>query len=237
MISVVICEDNELDRDLLREIINFILAGKNLEYNINLYASGQELVSAYKTHQFDILFLDIVMDGINGIETGRLIRETDNKVEIVYCTSSREFAIVSYDIHALGYLLKPYEIPKIEAVIDYYTHIHPEKNHAFIEIKIKHKLFIISYNDIIYIESDNKVVCIYVTKQNVIRIYSKLDAIEKRLSDDRFLRCHKSYLVNMQYISGMVNCDFILPDGQIIPIRKDGRKLIIKKYEEYLKKH
>ena len=226
MIKAAICEDSELDRDILKEIISFLLTDRGLEYNINSYTSGRELVAGYKNHPSDIIFLDILMDDIDGIETGRLIREMDDKVEIVYCTSSKDFAIAAYDVHAMGYLLKPYEILRIGAVIDYYVQKHPQKNHNFI---------IIPYKDIIHMESDNKVVYIHTTTQGAVKVYNKLDAFEQELSDGRFLRCHQSYLVNMQYVAGIVDSDFIMLDDQMIPIRKSGRKLIVKKYEDYLK--
>ncbi|MDE7052289.1 MAG: LytTR family transcriptional regulator DNA-binding domain-containing protein, partial [Lachnospiraceae bacterium] len=81
----------------------------------------------------------------------------------------------------------------------------------------------------------NKLVIIYTTTQGAVKVYSKLDAFEEELSDSRFLRCHQSYLVNMQYVAGIVDSDFIMIDDQMIPIRKSGRKLIVKKYEDYLK--
>ena len=235
MIKVAICEDSDLDRDILKEIISFLLADRGLGYDINPYSSGRELVSGYKNHPFDIIFLDILMDDIDGIETGRLIREMDDKVEIVYCTSSKDFAIAAYDVHAMGYLLKPYETLRIGAVIDYYVQKHPQKNHNFIEVKSNRKSLIIPYKDIIHMESDNKVVYIYTITRGAVKVYSKLDAFEEELSDSRFLRCHQSYLVNMQYVAGIVDSGFIMIDDQMIPIRKSGRKLIVKKYEDYLK--
>ncbi len=98
-----------------------------------------------------------------------------------------------------------------------------------------HKQHIIPYKNIIHMESDNKVVYIYTTTQGIVKVYNKLDAFENELADSRFLRCHQSYLVNMQYVVSVVDSDFIMIDDQMIPIRKSGRKLIVKKYEDYLK--
>lgn len=235
VIKAAICEDSELDRDMFKKIISFFLTDKGLVYDIVLYDNGRDLVLGHKNHPFDIIFLDILMDDIDGIETGKLIREMDNSVEIVYCTSSKEFAIDAYDVHAMAYLLKPYETLRIQAVVDYYLQKHPQNNRNFIEVKSKRKPLIISYKDIIYIESDNKVVYIYTTTQGAVKVYSKLDALENELSDNRFLRCHQSYLINLQYVIRVVDSDFIMTDDQIIPIRKSGRKLIVKKYEDYLK--
>ena len=143
MIKAAVCDDSELDRTMLEDIVSRLMSDRGLTYDIVTYVSGKELVSGYKNHPYDIIFLDILMEDIDGIETGRLIREMDDKVEIVYCTSSRDFAIAAYDVHAMGYLLKPYETEKIGAVIDYYVQKHPQKNHNYIEVKSRRKSLII----------------------------------------------------------------------------------------------
>jgi DNA-binding LytR/AlgR family response regulator len=120
-------------------------------------------------------------------------------------------------------------------VLDYYTQKHPQKNQKFIEVKSHRKSVIIPLKDILFMESDNKVVYIHTTTQGMIKVYSRLDMLEADVQDERFLRCHQSYFVNLQYVAGLVDSDFIMIDDSMIPIRKSGRKLIVKKYEEYLK--
>ena len=214
MIEVAVCEDSEIDRGMLEEIIGFLMTDRGLEYNMTPFSNGEGLVAGYKNHPFDLIFLDVMMNEIDGIETGKLIRQMDKNVEIVYCTSSSDFAIAAYEVHAMGY---------------------PQKNQNYIEVKSRRKSLIIPYKDIINMESDNKVVYIYTTTQGIVKVYNKLDVFEKELSDDRFLRCHQSYLVNMQYVAGLVDSDFIMINDKMIPIRKSGRKLIVKKYEEFFK--
>ena len=85
-------------------------------------------------------------------------------------------------------------------------------------------------------ESDNKVVNIYTTTQGPVKVYNRLNCFEEEMTDMRFLRCHQSYFVNMDYVAGIADSDFIMSDDSMIPIRKSGRKLIVKKYEDYLKK-
>lgn len=235
MIKVAICEDSDIDRDMLGEIVGFLMDDRGIDYQVDLYRNGEELVSCYKNKPYDLIFLDIMMNEIDGIETGKLIRGMDGSVEIVYCTSSSDFAIAAYEVHAMGYLVKPYEPGRIGAVIDYFIQKHPQKEKNYIEVKSKRKSIIIPYKDIIHLESDNKVVYIYTTTQGAVKVYNKLDTLEKELKDERFLRCHQSYLVNMQYVAGLVDSDFIMIDNRMIPIRKSGRKLIVKRYEDYLK--
>lgn len=237
MIKVAMCEDSKTDRELLQRIIEYLMKERGLTFQIETYESGESLVHGYSNHPCDLIFMDIIMGGMDGIEAGRKIRELDQKVEIVYCTSSEDFAIIAYEIHALGYLLKPFEPGRIGAVLDYYVQKHPQKNQNFIEVKSHRKSVIIPYKDIIFMESDNKVVYIHTTTQGDVKVYNRLDVLEEEIKDERFLRCHQSYFVNMQYVAGLVDSDFIMITDSMIPIRKSGRKLIVKRYEEYLKEN
>lgn len=237
MIKVAICEDSKMDRGILQRIIEFLMKERGILFKIAVYESGEELIEGYGNHPYDLIFLDIMMGGMDGIETGRRIREKDQKVEIVYCTSSKDFAIAAYEIHAMGYLLKPFEPGRIGAVVDYYIQKHPQQNQNFIEVKSHRKSVIIPFRDIIYMESDNKVVYIHTTTQGDVKVYNRLDVLEQEINDERFLRCHQSYFVNLQYVAGVVDSDFIMLNDCMIPIRKSGRKLIVKRYEEYLKEN
>lgn len=236
MIEVAICEDSRMDRELLYKIISVLMSDRGLEFRIDTYESGESLVTGYSNRPYDLIFLDILMGEINGMEAGKKIRELDQMVEIIYCTSSKDFAIAAYEIHSLGYLLKPYESAKIGALIDYYVQRHPQENQNFIQVKSKRKSVIIPYKDIIYMESDNKVVYIHTTSQGDVKVYGKLDSFESQMKDERYLRCHQSYLVNMGFVAGLIDSDFVMINDDVIPIRKSGRKILIKKYEEFLKK-
>lgn len=235
MLQVAICEDIEIDRRLLEKIVSSLMRERGIAFEIEVFGSGEALIDVYKNHPYHLIFMDIMMDGMDGIETGRQIRKMDANVEIVYCTASEDFAIAAYDIHAMGYLLKPYEPRRIGAMIDYYVQKNPQSEQNFIEVKSRRKSLVIPYNDIIYMESDNKVIYIYTRTRGEIKVYNRLDVLEQQVSHRAFLRCHQSYLVNLQYVVGLVDSDFIMVNDDMVPIRKSGRKLIIKKYEEYLK--
>lgn len=235
MIEVAICEDSRMDRELLYKIISLLMTDRGLEFRIDTYESGESLVTGYSSRPYDLIFLDILMGEVNGMEAGKKIRELDQMVEIIYCTSSKDFAIAAYEIHSLGYLLKPYESAKIGALIDYYVQRHPQENRNFIQVKSKRKPVIIPYKDIIYLESDNKVVYIHTTNQGDVKVYGKLDDFEGQIQDEGFLRCHQSYLVNMGFVAGLIDSDFIMLNDDVIPIRKSGRKIIVKTYEAFLK--
>ena len=236
MIKIAICEDSDIERKVLKRLIAFFMSERGLAYELETFENAEELIDGYENHPFDLILLDIHMGKIDGVEAGRRLRALDTEVEIAYCTSSKEFAIAAYEIHALGYLLKPYEPVKISAMLDYFVQKHPQNNQNYIEVKSQRKSVIIPYKEIIYAESDNKVVYIHTTNKGDIKVYNKLDILEEQMRDGRFLRCHQSYLVNMDYVAGLVDFDFIMMNDDVIPIRKSGRKLLVKRYEDYYKR-
>lgn len=235
MIQVAICEDSKIDRELLCEIIQCLMKDRGLEFHIDVFGSGETFTKGYKDHPYDLVFLDILMDPIDGIEAGHCIRKLDHHVEIVYCTSSKDFALAAYEVYAMGYLLKPYQPDRIGSLIDYYIQKHPQKNQKFIQVKHKRKSVIVPYKDIMYMESDNKVVYIHTTTRGKLKVYGKLDNFEKEIGEKNFLRCHQSYYINLQYVVSLVDWDFVMSNDVLIPIRKSGRKLILKQYEDYLR--
>lgn len=233
MINIAICEDNKIDRTLLVEIVRHLIEAKGSQATISEFASGEELTEKFKEEKFDLVFLDIMMNNMNGIEAGKIIHSLDAKAEIVYCTSSSDFAIEAHEVHAMGYLLKPYDPFRIGAIVDYYLQKYPEQNQKYISVKSKWKTYNIFYKDIVCVESENKVVNFYTLTQGTIKVYGKLDEFETQLDDNIFLRCHQSYLVNLRHVVGCTGTDFITLNQQFVPIRKSGRKAIIERYNEY----
>ena len=152
MIKVAICEDSRMDRELLRKIVTYLMQERGIDFQLGAYESGDALMQDYEKHSFDLIFLDIMMSGLDGLETGRRIRQVDVQTEIVYCTSSKDFAIAAYEIHAMGYLLKPYEPGRIGAVIDYFMLKHPQENRKFIEVKSQSLSVMIAFKDILLME-------------------------------------------------------------------------------------
>lgn len=121
MTRIAVCEDNEMERTVLMELILAWARKRNVEIELEGFADGEELLEDFKKCRYDLLFLDILMEQVDGIEAGKAIREMDAKTEIVYCTSCSTFALEAYEVHARDYLLKPYDPEKIGETLDKYT--------------------------------------------------------------------------------------------------------------------
>ncbi len=236
MIKIGICDDNEIEYMLLKKIVTTILTEKGLDYEVSTFSKGDELLKAMQEDTFQLLFLDIMMEGLDGIDLGKQIRSHDLDTEIIYCTSSQEFLMASYEVFALGYVLKPYDTVQIGRLMDYFIHKHGVISTKFITVKsnfIKRKIF---FDEIIYVESMNKVVLFHTNTSGEIKVYDKLGNIEKELSEGNFLRCHQSYIINMDFVARMDETEFITITNQVVPIRRKDRKLLRERYYKHTEK-
>lgn len=233
MIHIAICDDSIVDRKILERILIAMFKVHNLEILAEHFSSGEEFLARHQPGKYAILFLDIIMGDLNGIETGKRIRKIDTELEIIYCSSSMDFTLASYEVFAFGYLVKPFDATKISALIDYFLQKKPVYQTRYIKVRSNYKEYMIHYKDILYVESEDKRVLFHTTNQGIIPIYEKLSEIQEQLKDVRFLRCHQSYLVNMDHIVEAAATDFVLMNNELVPIRKRERKQLLDTYKEY----
>lgn len=229
--KIAICDDSKLDRQLLKVIIQTYFENSKEEFSIFEYESGDALLADIEEGylEIELLFLDIIMNGTNGMEIARKLRNIDFKLPIVFLTAYADYAVESYEVHASGYLLKPYDVNKLTKLLDEVLQKNIQER---IAIKVKRQYRYIIIDDIMYIESNKHVLNIYLNNGESIQTVEKLNELEKMINLKRFIRCHQSYLVNMDYIKD-AKTDFILINNTKIPIRVRGRKEIIEKYHKY----
>lgn len=234
MRKVAICDDSELDRALLKTIVQDYFEQKEEEYKIFEYTSGDSLLADVEEGyiQVELLLLDIVMTGTKGIDIARKLRNIEFKAPIVFLTAFSDYAVESYDVHAAGYLLKPYDAIRLHELMD---EIFEKNEQRRIAVKVQRQFRYIAINDILYIESNKHVLNIHLSNGEVIQTIEKLNELERIINLKRFIRCHQSYLVNMDYIKD-ANNDFVLSNNEKIPIRVRGKKEIIDTYYKYYRK-
>lgn len=235
MQRIVICDDVEIERTLMKEILTEYFEEIHKEVSILEYDSGEGLIADVEEGylEMELLFLDIYMKELNGMETARKLRELQCNVPIVFLTASPDYAIESYEVQASGYLLKPFSEEKLKILLNRILKTDMKRRVA---IKSKRQYRYPYTDEIMYIESDKHNVTIHLSDGSEIVTVDKLVALEKRINENRFLHCHQSYLVNMDYITD-VKEDFVLSNGVIIPIRVRGRKEMSDAYYSYFKEH
>ncbi|OQB15160.1 MAG: Transcriptional regulatory protein YpdB [Firmicutes bacterium ADurb.Bin193] len=231
--KIAICDSDAYYIDLLKNIIN--TGNKSyMDIRITVFGRPEELAVAHekKGARFDIVFLDIKDESVNGIEAARRIRNVDSSVLIILTSQSMDFVFEGYEVDAFRYIMKPYTEEKISR----------EYNKAFRQlfagekrytIHTKSNIITCNIDDILYLESIKRQVCA-VTTNGRMYFYSKLSIEEEKLKQYGFVRVHQGFLVHMGHIRTIVENNIYLTDNTIIPISKSRKKEALACYTKYL---
>ncbi|HBE9444249.1 LytR/AlgR family response regulator transcription factor [Clostridioides difficile] len=217
MYRIVICEDDITQIAFLRECILKSLEGISSQIELFEFNSGEELLEI-NLEGIDIFFLDIKMLRLTGMDVARIIRETNDTSEIIFITSIVDYIQEGYKVRAYRYLLKPIDFGDLnESILSCISDIIKKRaNFMLIENKgIINKILI---NSIMYIEVRKKVLTIH-TKNDTYYTKNSMDKIELELEKYNFFRCHKSYLINLEYIQFICKNTVVINDEDI-PVSK-----------------
>lgn len=228
---IAVCDDSSLDREIIVDMLSNYFLSKSIFYEITGYENGLDLIYDIQDGRgYDLIFLDIYMADVLGIDVARKLRKINYNGDIVFLTATPDFAVDGYEVEATGYLLKPHSYEKLCRVLDRVT-----KNYDMDIYRIRQRNSFVSvpYNEILYVESNNSKCILHSKDNNTYVIYKRLTEIENELDDSRFLRCHQSYLVNMNYIR-KVDKHFELSNGDTVCIRQRNIKAIKQEYLNYI---
>lgn len=219
MIEIVLCEDQIQHQKTIEKFLKEILGENNIEYNLKMYKSGEELLNNYPKN-VDIFILDIQMEKINGMDVARKIREIDkNKPEIIFTTSLVEYIQEGYEVRAYRYLLKPIKYEELKKHILSCIDEVINKKDKFILIENKNETYKINIEEITYIEIQRKDMSIH-TESKVYETKMTMDKIEKELKNYNFYRCHKSFLVNIDYVENIKQYVAILDNKEEVLVSR-----------------
>ena len=148
--------------------------------------------------EVDVLFLDINMPELNGLNLGKIIRKLNPAMKIIFVTAYREYAVDAFEIQAFDYLLKPYSEDRIEKLL---SRLSVEKKQISnkVSISVGEKIMVFNTEDIIVVEADKKESRVYTTKECYLT-KMKISDWEEQLPENQFYRCHRSYLVNLSKV-------------------------------------
>lgn len=220
--NIAICDDDNQELLRLSSLMEEYQYERQLEFTYQTFQTGTDLLSVMHGGAYDILFLDILMPGPNGIETAREIREFDSEVKIVFLTSSKEFAVDGYDIHAYQYLLKPTTKKMLFPVLDILLD-ELKKPEESICLKTQSSILKVPFQRIEYLEINNKRLYFHLTNGKVHEITGKLSDYENEfLTRPEFIKVHRSYLVNMHWIQELSVKGIVLASSEKVPIARLG---------------
>ena len=224
MVRVAVCDDDSFYLENEKKLIESYLNSKKVKHEIVDFKSSIELTKAY-ANNFDIIFLDISMEHINGIEVAKLLRDKGAKSHIVFVTAYAEYLPEGYKVDAHRYLLKNdtnFEESFKECMDSLINKIQVEDTK--IEFDVQGGLLSVAPTKIIYAESKAHRVTVYVLEHagdlKEYYMYDKLDNIQEKLEKFGFIRIHQSYLINRIYLRNVCRYRAELSKGVSLPISK-----------------
>ncbi len=223
MLKIAICDDDFAFSEQTAEMIS--RWGQESENVIcKIFTNGDELIGVHEVSPFDIIFLDIIMPMINGIETAREIRAEDKNTKIVFLTSSSEFAVESYTVKANDYLLKPVLEEALFRCLDEFEK-EINKNSRTMTVKSIYTVQKLVIDDIVYIEAQNKHVVFTMFDGTKIETTEPLHIWKEKLTlENGFFKCHRSYIVNINHIDTYTSKEIKMHSGDVIPIARSCQK-------------
>lgn len=225
MLSIAVCDDEIIECAGMAEKIRGTLEEMKVPCFLRQFNSGEELLQSEE--DFDIVFLDIMMDGLDGMKTAKRIRKKASCRLLVFISASRDYVFDAYDVEAFWYLVKPVEREKLKQVLKKAVLKTEAASPDFILVnkgRQKQKIFL---RDILYFEIMGRLIDIHKTG-GISDYYGKISILEEELREKGFFRCHKSYLVHLKYVKGYNRQEAVLDNGEKIPISK-------RRYEEFCK--
>ncbi len=228
---VAICDEEKESCALLGQLIR----GQEPDCEVMCFHSvGQFLETG---RHFDILLLDIQMEGMRGMEVARALRISGEDTVLIFVTARKEYAAEAFEVSAFYYLLKPVDEGKFCEVFQGACREVRRLENArggqlFFQTKTRN--FTVQKKDILYVESAKRQVEIHTLKEN-ITVYATMKHMEEQLGKE-FYRCHRGYLVNLAYVAGYGNGAVRLQNGETVYLAREKYSDFVKTYTEYLRK-
>ena len=230
MLKIAVCDDEKNICDYIEKRVTDYLAKIDEDAEISVFYDSAPLLEACKkSNDFDIIFLDIKMKTINGVDCAKLLRENDVNSLIVFVTSSAEYVFSGYEVKAFRYILKTDLVNAFDRIFgECLTELKKNTDKVF-PLKTTSVVKNIPLNDILYFESNKRVLIVH-TKGEDHSFYGKLDDIEEGLQNDNFIRIHQSFLVNALKIKSVSKTEVTLKNGDILPVSKSRATAVKEAY-------
>lgn len=234
MFTIAIVEDDNKQAQILEDYCKRFSDENDVEFHLTHYQSGESFL-ARQTDFFDIVFLDIMLGGINGMEAAHRLRAFNQKSVLIFVTSMAQFAVMGYEVNALDFIVKPVTYPHFQMKLRRAVEVARNRAGTMITIQ-KGKSGVawqISSEDILYLEVQGHALYIH-TQEDVIQCWQPLSVLEKKLSGQWFSRCNNCYLVNLKYVKSFSGYTLTMWDGRELLVSHPKRKQFLQELTAYM---
>lgn len=231
MLHFAICEDEAHFAADLLGMIEAYAQESAVEIRVSHFKNGLDLVDPYQTG-YDLIFLDIQMDLMDGLQAAERIRELDPTVAIIFLTSLAQYALEGYKYQATNYILKPIKYARLKLELDQWRRTYNGQTQDFIVVKNDQGSYKIPHQTLKFIDTYDRKVKVHTETEEILST-KKLKDYESELPTSCFARCHNSFLVNLNFVKRVEQLEIQLLSGESLPISQPRRKQFMKSLTEY----
>lgn len=230
--NIAVVDDDAAENDALCTALNDWCSQNRTAARVCAFPSADAFLKGLAPGLWDLVFLDVYMPGTSGMEAAARLRALDEKCLIVFCTTSADSAVQSYRVRAFDYLLKPLcpgQVAEVMALACAALH----NRSAYIEVKEGWSMVRIPLRDIIYTDYYNHYIHIH-TRQRVIKTHLPFAEFSPLLlCFPQFLCCYRNCIVNMDAVRSLEPADFVMENGERVPIARAQRAALRQQYADY----
>ncbi len=219
MIKIAICDDEKEQLEYLGGIIKKWSDTMSVTCSLSLFESAEEFWFAYGKNHFDIAVLDIQMSGQNGLELAKQLRKLNDKISIIFVTGISDYIGEGYNVYAVNYLLKPIDENRLFEAL---SAAAARSNHADdkkVLFESDGETIAVYEDEIEYIEAFSHSTSLF-TDSEVLEVKSGINSVMEKLSAGKFVKCHRSYGVNLKYVKLIKKYEILLDNGKTVPVSR-----------------
>lgn len=215
---IAVCDDQPAQLENLTKKLSLYAEARHIKFHIQTYPSAEAFLFDFSENRnFDLLFLDIEMAGMNGIQLARKIRAENETVQLCFITGYPDYMNQGYDVNALHYLLKPVSVEKLFEVCDRFLK-STETQPRFFLFSLGKEVVRVYEKDLYYGEAQGHYMLLH-TRQGELKLRATVPELEKQLGEG-FFRPSRSFLVNLRYVTRITKTEILLEQGVAVPLGK-----------------
>lgn len=230
---VAVVEDIQSDYEALRDMLRGCLLEQRVDCELRWFQTGEAFLESFTRERYDLLLLDMLLGrGMSGMEAARAVRRADGRVPIVFTTGERDYALEGYEVQAADYLLKPYQRPRLQAVLDRVLTTLRERR--FLAVQTGRETRRVCLEELVWAEAQDHYTDLHLESGELLRSYQAFEKFAAELPPlPQFQCCRRGVVVNMEYVDGLLDGDFLLRGGQRIPVSRAKRGEMQKRLSDY----
>lgn len=232
-VRIALVDDEEAPRAVLASHLHRYQQTHDQPFEIRTFDSGEAFTSPYRA-EFDIIFLDVQMPGLDGFETAQRIRNLDDQVVIIFVTNMAHLAIRGYEVGALNYLVKPVKYFPFSQEVERATQRMRRAPAASIMLTTSEGAARVEVPSIVYLESDRHRITVHALDRRYV-LTGTLKAFESQLAEHGFFRCNNGYLVNLRHVVGVQDSSAIMRTGARLQISRPRRRTFMEALTTHMK--